>query len=175
MKRFLVFAASVLCLSAAAAAPAMAQAGPGYGGQATLTLIPSTVVSGQKFTACVSGFPPNTTATLTGQGLSGSSSIPVGTNGSGCLDPVVTAAPGQYTLTATDGGTSASAVLTIVAGGAAAPSGPSVSGAAGAPSAGAGGLAFTGTEIGLLTGGAALLLMAGGLIVLATRKRRQTV
>jgi hypothetical protein len=161
IKRLLIVAAA---LFAFAAVPAMAQTAPGYGGPATLTCSVSSGPVGTNVSCTGAGFAANVSATAEfhSQAVvvnSGST----GANGSFTFSfAVPNVAPGAHTITVTDAsGHSASAAFTVTG----ATTGSTSTGTSGS------GLAFTGAEIGLMTGGGALLLVFGGLIVLASRKR----
>ncbi|HVX18454.1 MAG TPA: hypothetical protein VHA73_10530 [Acidimicrobiales bacterium] len=164
IKRVLIVAAALVAFTAAPAFAQTPPTGPGYGpppGAPSLTCSASVASTGVTITCTGSGFGHSLTITIDFH----SQAVTVGTvtsDATGAFTAPVTVpnvAPGAHTITATDSaGNTASFAITVPAS------------ATGSTSTG-GGLAFTGAEIGMMTGGAALLLALGGLIILASRKR----
>jgi hypothetical protein len=162
IRRLLVLAAAMFALTIV---PAVAQTGPGYGGGGgSVTVSASVVVAGQTIDVSATGFGAGLDVTI---GFH-SKTIDLGTvkaDATGAVHTTVTipqVAPGAHTITLTDAAGHTGSVAVIVVGSSTSP------GSTGS------GLAFTGGEIAVMTGGAATLLAVGGLALLGSSRKRRS-
>ena len=155
IRRVLAIAAMLLLVPATAA---YAQYNPGQPG---FIITPSTTTAGSQVSFVGEGCPPGSTVTFTSNGATLGSG-PVGSDGKFSVPGTVPSSfgPGQYTVTATCGNVVMTNILTVVA---------STSGVIPGTS---GSLSRTGSDSMLLVRVGLGLLAAGGLVVLATRRRR---
>ena len=164
----LAIAAPMVAAPAAFAAPLMAYA--------PTPLSASIGVIGNRVyvTVSASGFTPNATVTVSlGSTILGTTTA----NGSGSFSftgPLPTGlTAGNYTIVASGGGPSASTVIYLSAGlpGVVSPATATATVTPAAPSSG--GLAFTGADETLTAAAGALAIGGGGMLVLASRKRKR--
>lgn len=154
-------AGAVALLLALLASPAGAQDYPPAGGP-SVTVEPSTVVAGGDVTVTISGFAP-ADVTIAFNPTLGTITADANGAGSGTFTIPADTAPGDYTLTATQGDLVASTGLTVVA---AAADGVAAPGA----------LPRTGSDSSLPLAQTAIAAVAvGGLMVIAGNRRRQKV
>ena len=158
IRRVLAIAAMLLLVPATAA---YAQYNPGQPG---FIITPSTTTAGSQVSFVGEGCPAGSTVTFTSNGVTLASG-PVGSDGKFAVPGTVPASfgPGQYTVTATCGDVLMTNILTVVA---------ATSGVIPGTSGTSGSLPRTGSDSMLLVRIGLGLLAAGGLVVLATRRRR---
>lgn len=163
MRRIFFFAGLVAAISLLCSGPAFA-----YGPNApSVTTNTSSVTPGGTLVVTGTGFEPNSLITL----VLHSDPVTLGTvtaNANGSFTDEVTVPsdtpPGDHTIIASDTyGDTASTEIVVTA---------AVTGANSTTSSGGSGLAFTGADIAALTSVGAVALALGGMLVLATRKRR---
>ncbi len=160
IRRVLAIAALLLLVPATAA---YAQYNPGQPG---FIITPSTTTAGAQVSFVGEGCPANSTVTFTNNGVTIATGT-AGADGKFAVPATVPSswAPGAYTITATCGTVVMSNVLTVVAETSGVIPGTSGTTSGSLPTTGANSMRLVQVAFGLLA--------VGGLIVLATRRRRE--